>query len=377
MVKKWHTWLGLAGLASGLGLASPAPGQTTPLQPLKNLFGSRTSASEAKANQHRATEIQVEMAWLSDPTTFPYYLEAHVKGTTLEVHGFVPSQAVRQQALNLAKLNCSLAVADVMKQHALLTVHPTTRSPAQLQSAVQIALMESFPRQNLAVNARPDGTVEITGTVRSLEQKLAVSQALRRLHGCSGVTNATQVEGTDAIRQPAPSTAKVSPAPADQTAKTTVPDKRGGVFGMFGKAPAQAQPKQAEPPPVKITTLDTSTPPVKASEPGDSRGVIVVSGSDAKDASAGPVIPSVVPPATKAAPAATASAAQLKKSIEGGIPGIRNVVVTFTSKTDVRVECTLRPSDDTATIAGQILSLPALNDYKVDLQVKVPAADQK
>lgn len=389
MVTKWHRWLGVAGIVGSLGLAALAPGQSTPFQPLKNLFGSKTPAADGKVESNRTTEIRVEMAWLSDTATFPYYLEAHVKGTTLEVRGYVPSRAVRTQALNVAQLNCSLTVVDAMKEHNLLTVRATKRAPEELKSAAQIALHDVFPRQTLIVQARPDGNVEISGNVRSLEQKLAVSQALRRLHGCTSVTNATQVDGLDVARQPV--AAKMpSPTPVEQTSKGPPPEKRG-VFGLFSKTPTPpAAAQKSETAPVKITTVDTSssglqpagpTLPTTAAQnkPADAPenpGVIVVSGNDSKKNNEPQAAPAFVPPA-KTAPGTSATAAQLKKSIETAFPGLRNVSVTFTSKSDVRVECTLRPGDDTGAVAGQILSLQALSPYKVNLQVQVPAAAQK
>ena len=50
---------------------------------------------------------------------------------------------------------------------------------------------------------------------------------------------------------------------------------------------------------------------------------------------------------------------------------MRNVTVNFTSKTDVRVECVAR-TGDSSTAAGQLLTLPELRPYKVDLQIQLP-----
>src|SRR5450432_488026 len=107
MIKNMRRWLWVCGVATGLSLAGSASAQST-CQPFKGLFGPKTEqkAIEQKApDANRQTEIQIELAWLSDRATFPYYLEAHVKGANVEVKGYVPTKAVRDQALNLARLN--------------------------------------------------------------------------------------------------------------------------------------------------------------------------------------------------------------------------------------------------------------------------------
>src|SRR5688572_3215945 len=108
MIKQSRRWLWAAGIAASLGLSAGALGQSTErsgFQPLKNLFGSKTPAAvevqvqPAVEAAHRTIEIMVELAWLGDPGTFPYFLEAKSNGQSMEVRGYVPSRAVRAQAL--------------------------------------------------------------------------------------------------------------------------------------------------------------------------------------------------------------------------------------------------------------------------------------
>jgi hypothetical protein len=67
----------------------------------------------------------------------------------------------------------------------------------------------------------------------------------------------------------------------------------------------------------------------------------------------------------------------LKKRIESAVPGVRDVVVTFTSKNDVRIECSVRPGEDSGVIAGRIYALRELDTYNIDLQLQLPLAEQK
>src|SRR5947209_7383224 len=106
MIKAWRRWLWLTGIAAGLGLKTPALAQSGPLVPMR--AKPAPTYEERPLDSNRFTEIQVELAWMADPVTFPYFLEARVKGTNLELRGYVPSKAARTQAVNLAKLNCPL-----------------------------------------------------------------------------------------------------------------------------------------------------------------------------------------------------------------------------------------------------------------------------
>jgi hypothetical protein len=398
MTKKWLGWLQSASIAGGLGLGAAAMAQTTTFQPFKGLFSPKTASQQKAVDVNRLTEIQVELAWMSDPMTFPYFLEARFRGMNLELRGYVPSKAVHEQAVALAKLNCPMPLIDGLKVHSSLAVRPVHREPDQLKSSVQTALREAFPSQHLNVQCQIDGNVQITGAVRSVEQKLAVSLALRRLHGCASVTNLTEIAGGDVAR-PAPvaamSTARTtSMAPSDPVvplAKVTPDQKRNGPFTLFTKPP----PPLHEPAPTESTANKIKMPDAPGSATStsgtlqstsaqgntggsyESRGVVFVANEEPTNTKAIPAPqappPAPITPMPKAASVAhSLSGTQLKKRIESAIPGLRNVAVTFTSKTDVHIDCAMRPGDDSGTIAGQILSLRELEPYKVDLQLQIP-----
>jgi hypothetical protein len=173
--------------------------------------------------------------------------------------------------------------------------------------------------------------------------------------------------------------------------------------------PPQPKSMQPEPSAVKITTVDrpavkittveapapalrSSTGPFKTAaqlkpgEPYESRGVIVVSTEDTLDIPTIPAWPTQSPaqapiapvPKTAMGPSLSPplSAAQLKRRIETVITGVRNVSVTFTSKTDVRVECSTRPGEDSGALASQILSLREFDAYKVDLRLQLPMPEK-
>src|ERR1700730_11690450 len=105
MGKEKGTWL--ATLVFGLALSLPALAKEPSKPLLPELTANKTSPSEkiiSGQGANRFIEMLIELAWLADPVTFPYYLEARVEGSALQVRGFVPGTSVRDQALKVAPL---------------------------------------------------------------------------------------------------------------------------------------------------------------------------------------------------------------------------------------------------------------------------------
>src|SRR5689334_11106325 len=148
---RWVLAWYLAG-AVALTAAVGGWGQTgeRPLQ--KKIFGGgsakATPAKAAAETSQRRAEIEVELAWLADPITFPYFLEARVESGTLSVRGYVPDKTVRDHALKLARVHTTYTITDSMREHPSLRVRLAKESPAQLQTAVVSTLKEALPRQH-------------------------------------------------------------------------------------------------------------------------------------------------------------------------------------------------------------------------------------
>ena len=116
MKRQPFVFAGLA-LCAGLFFAPAADAQL-----LTRWFGSKSAdknppAKSTQSDTRRVIEVNVEVAWLADPVTFPYYLEAHATGSQLEVRGYVPNKAVREHAIRIAQVNSSVPVIDSMKEH--------------------------------------------------------------------------------------------------------------------------------------------------------------------------------------------------------------------------------------------------------------------
>jgi hypothetical protein len=317
-----------------LGAQAGAQGE----RPWTRLFGPRpadkTPAKAPPTDQRRLTEIQVEIAWLADPLTFPYFLEARTTGSNLEVRGYVPNKAVRDHALNLARVYSALPVVDAVKEHTSLQVRTGQMSPQQLHSAVSLALREALPRQapSLQVRCDPDGKVVVTGQVQSAEEKLTVSHSLRRLYGCTSVQNLTR-QPTETATPPAVANQPVPAAPKLPTVGLTA-----------AKAPTEpARPDALRPP------LPPAGPTPTAAKHAD--------------------VPAA--PLEKQEPAGPAVADRLKKRIESACPGVKGIRIETVSANEFRIEVTAATEEQVGTFAERIFALPEVQSYKTDLQFKV------
>ena len=392
-------------LASLVALSAPPLAHAQSERPWQRLFGARTPAKTAPDDGRRRAEVGVELAWLADPVTFPYYLEAHVDGSALEVRGYVPNRQVRDHALKLARLHSPLTVTDAMKEHPSLLVRPSAMSQQQLQRSAASVLREALPKQYqaLQVQAADDGSVTVRGTVKTPEDRLAVSHSLRRLHGCTSVQNLTKASaepeprpvaatpasksndpakdakapktwfGTPTVKKDAKPAEKEKPAAtAQKKPAPPVPPRQTSEPPPVVQAPpvvdgpkiteapkVAAAPKQQEPPPVIEGPKIAPLPPESKQEPTPTEAVP-------------PPAPRDPPKAATPGERATLAALWQRLILEK-CNGARDAKVEFKSATELVVELTVRSDEQISTFAGIVLNLPELEAYRerIDLQFKV------
>ena len=128
--------------AGALGLAGPSLAQA----PAGAAGPAPTRAAVAPAAPKdegaRLEAIQVELAWLADPLTFPYPLTARPAGGTLEVRGEVPGPGVKQLALTMARAHSTLPVTDQLTEWHRQGVTTTAGVHAAMRSSVSADLAE-------------------------------------------------------------------------------------------------------------------------------------------------------------------------------------------------------------------------------------------
>jgi hypothetical protein len=359
-------FVGLLLMAS-FSLVHTADGQLLP-----RWFGPKTAdknpaAKSAQTDPHRVTEVNVEVAWLADPVTFPYYLEAHATGSQLEVRGYVPNKTVREQALRIAQVYSSLPVADSIKEHPSLLVRPNQMSPQQLQSSVTSSLRVALPKQyqQLKAECGSDGKVYVAGVVNTLEEKIAVSHALRRLHGCTSVQNFTSLpselaQDPSRDRTPIVKTSNTT----EKSAKPVVAlENKSKSWWPFGKGQATTR----EEPPL----LDPRKPEIK--------GPPIVDEKNPRQPGGPILIPNVPEPkkiaanVVKGEPPAPLAAEELQKRIQSACPQVKSVEVQFTSAQDVRITVEILTENELKPTAERIFALPELLKFRPELQFKISA----
>jgi hypothetical protein len=301
----------------------------------------------------RLVEIQIELAWLAEPITFPHYLKACLRADRLHVEGYVPNALARDEALRLARAHCPVAVIDEIKIISGLVFRPMTASPLQMQRAAEAALRRVYTRQasTFTVACTPEGRVTVAGTVGSFDEKLGVSRLLRYLPGCAAIVNqlrvaepATGVTALPKVGPPGKPQPVVPPSLAKQTATPTSKPADGPRAWELLPAPspeAQSAPRLVQ---RGAAPADTAKPPAKKAVPLGSAPVRAV-------------------------------AADLQARI-ASICGSRAMDVRLTSPapSDLLVQFKVRDIDEGENLAMQVLALPELAHWHVLLDVAVAPA---
>jgi hypothetical protein len=145
---------------------------------------------------HRVETMKVQLALLADTAIFPYHIGVGVSGANLQLRGYVPNDMIRQRALELARRATFLNVTDGLTIQKNLSKRPPLRSVEILQKESVELLVNNFGEtgRQMHVEARPNGLILVTGSVDSIEDKLAVSKLFRQLSGCFGVVNKLNVQ---------------------------------------------------------------------------------------------------------------------------------------------------------------------------------------
>jgi hypothetical protein len=270
-------------------LARPAIAQTPPPAPL-----ALPAADTYRESRGRLEEMKVEMAWLADPATFPYPMLARTVESRLELRGSIPNEACRQAAIRIARAHTHLPVVDTLQiDRGLPPSERGVGEAAVRQGAVEV-LSDAFgaSARGFDIRAEADGKIAVSGSVGSVEEKLAVSRRLRKVRGCTYASNYLQIspemrDGRMVTRIDAAGTLVVSGQVLclDGTGQDSVP------LQLAPPAPAAARPEARAP----------RTAPMPAVMAGPSAGRLM-------NTSSGPAMPVPVA-ATTIRPAAGQAAA--------------------------------------------------------------------
>jgi hypothetical protein len=239
-------------LAAAHAAAQPPPPVQRP--------GAGTAQGARGGDTSDSAWIRVELAWIADPVVCPYYPTATIQDGMLEVSGYVPDAQVRDRALELARQHCGLPVLDRLNVQRCVVVRRPPVPAAVLEGAASAAVEADFPayRGLVQVACSPDQRLAVAGAVRSEEQKLLVSQRLRRVAGCVAVVNLLEVRGPEDEAAP-PSPWAGRPLP--------IMGEPGGVVHAVMSGPDALPPPGGQPPCSEVLVSFESIAPPQASAP--------------------------------------------------------------------------------------------------------------
>jgi hypothetical protein len=364
--------LALAGLAnaeSTISAPAAAPKAQTP-----------AALAEARV---RLSEMNVAIAWLSDPLLFPSSLTARsLRAAMIEVSGAVPSPEAHVRALQVARDHSDVAIIDAITIHADKKPPVAVTAGPRLNLEVTKALTEPALRglRDLEVQ-ESNGEVAVLGSVASYEEKLAASQRLQHLAGCRCVLNRLTVQ-PQAMANSNGSWCAVTADGHLLVPAEMAPPLPPTPFHSSVSLPNRNDP-QASLIQVKAAPEKSAAPPTPAADTGVKRALFQLrSNPPAVAAPAGntaerAATPSVVSVShTVTATDADGKAANLQEwyrqriAKECGLEPNR-VSVKLTGKSDMTVALALPDPRAASRLAARIMRLPELASYQVKIELPV------
>jgi hypothetical protein len=180
---------GLFSLGVYLGGQTLCQGQET------TLVSSDRVAETRSDEKGRNVEADLQQAWLSDPITFPYYLEAQMVGSKLELRGYVPNRRVHDQALKHAFEHATTNILDAIRELPGVEVRIAAIPADQLQALAVQTLQRTFGNEmnQVRIEAKSGGGLILLGVAATPEQKRWAALSLRHVPGCTSIINHIEV----------------------------------------------------------------------------------------------------------------------------------------------------------------------------------------
>ncbi len=329
--QRWERWLSLALCLSSTGaVVAQAPVVVT--------------APEASADKRR-TEIEVQLAWLADPVTFPHYLEAHLLGSRLEIRGHVPNKQVHEHALKLAMAQSPLDILDAIRETPGCETRPQIGTADSVRALAQAQLKRLFPSETVTVAVREGGQVALSGKVATWEQKSALAQALRHVPGCTSLVNGLSVEIRGALKK---GSQTITMARDDDTGPEVI-FITPVLSVATNPAPSSGEPSQI--------------PVVKAPEPRVETPSIAVKMPEPKVETPGLAVK--VPAATVQVNRHT----ELEKTLSARIPQTLKIMVQEARGNQLRIDLWVRSEAEGYQAAGVLNRIDELGKYHCDIHI--------
>ena len=202
---------------------------------------------------------------------------------------------------------------------------------------------------------------------------MAVSHALRRLHGCTSVQNLTTLP-SETVQSP-----PREKAPIVKTSNSTEQKSDKPLVAQETKSkswwPFNLKKGTTDEPPL----LDSRKPVITDKEPAIVDGkkppqpegpILIPNQPELKDKPA-PEVTKVESPSP--APKTPLTRAELEKRIQAFCPQVKSVEVQFTSTKELTVTLEIRSENELKSVAERVFETPELQNYRAELQFKISA----
>jgi osmotically-inducible protein OsmY len=187
----------LAAGALGLPVAVVAQQSTTSVPVLGSQANQGASESLLPVTyvEQSPADVNVELAFLANPSLFPCSIEVRILGTGLELRGNVSDEGIRALAVHVAQEVSGLRVVDALTMQARPRPAVAAQTPEALQRQAMHVLGQTLTKKasGVQVDVWNKGQVLLKGSVTTYQEKLAASRCLQKVTGCSCVINQLSV----------------------------------------------------------------------------------------------------------------------------------------------------------------------------------------
>ncbi|MFO0864531.1 MAG: BON domain-containing protein [Gemmataceae bacterium] len=153
-----------------------------------------TTSLRAESTE-RLHEMAVELAWASDPITFPHSLHAAFVDGRMVLAGTVATPHARDRAILNAQHATTLPITDRIAVDPNARVRRTAVTAERLIESASDALRAALPNEclGIAISMQGNGHLSLTGNVATRKSQYEATVALRNLNGVRSIRNELQI----------------------------------------------------------------------------------------------------------------------------------------------------------------------------------------
>lgn len=138
----------------------------------------------------RIPAARVEVAWLSDPMTYGYRLSAKSEGSKIELLGFLPSEALKHKAMQIARIALgTVTFEDKITVYPQMALAPAfdLSDKSVITAHERLKAMSTLAIEDLSLVQDDQGVLIVSGRVDHFDDRLKIIDAMKMLPGCKAI----------------------------------------------------------------------------------------------------------------------------------------------------------------------------------------------